>query len=239
MGGPTTVVGEETRRENATSEVQYGEDNDLLARETPLSPQAGASAGSGPTNPAEEALGKRGTDRRQPAPARPSYHPTRWPAINRLLDVVDVLTRGRADWIQRLATYLVFGGTAAVVNLGVFAALLAVALPVSEVAHNLIAYLVAAEASIMVNYLLNDYVTFRYLPGHSRGWLARCARFHVTCIAGTILAYVIQLALHFAAGLPSLLAEALAIAILTAFNFTVHHVFTYRRLKSPAAPAPR
>lgn len=207
-----------------------------MARETRLRALAESSTRIIPVNPAEEMPTSPISSRR--SRAVPSYHPTRWRVVNRLLDVADVLTCGRADWIQRLATYLVFGGTAALVNLGVFVALLAVAMPVSAVAHNLIAYLVAAEASIMVNFLLNDYVTFRYLPGHSRGWLARCARFHVTCIAGTVLAYVVQLALHFAGGLPSLLAEALAIAILTAFNFAVHHVFTYRRVKS-AAPAPR
>lgn len=207
-----------------------------MARETQVYPPAETTAGTAVANAAEAPVLPIASGRRA---AMPSYHPTRWRVVNRLLDVADVLTRGRADWLQRLATYLIFGGTAALVNLGVFALLLGVALPISDIAHNLIAFVVAAEASTMVNFLLNDYVTFRYLPGHSRGWVARCARFHVTCIAGTILAYVVQLALHFALGLPAFLAEALAIAILTAFNFTVHHVFTYRRLKLPVVPAPR
>lgn len=206
-----------------------------MVRETQVYPPAETTAGTAVAN-APEALVLPVASRRHAAV--PSYHPTRWRVVNRLLDVADVLSRGHADWIQRLATYLVFGGTAALVNLGVFALVLGVALPIADVAHNLIAFVVAAEASTMVNFLLNDYVTFRYLAGHSRRWLARCVRFHVTCIAGTVLAYVVQLALHFLLGLPAFLAEALAIAILTAFNFTVHHMFTYRRLKS-AASAPQ
>ncbi len=187
------------------------------------------SSGAVPVDPAGEADGVHivAIGRDQLVTAH-SYHPTRWPTVNRLLDVVDVVTRGRADWIQRLATYLVFGGTAALVNLGVFALILRVSLPITEVAHNLVAFVVAAEASTMTNFLLNDLVTFRHLAGHSRWWLARCARFHATCILGTILAYLVQLGLHFALGLPSFLAEALAIVILTMFNFALHHVFTYR-----------
>jgi putative flippase GtrA len=171
--------------------------------------------------------------------AHASYHPTRWPLVNHLLDVADIVTRGHADWIQRLATYLVFGGTAALVNLGVFVLVLRIRLPFSDVVHNLVAFVAAAEASTMVNFVLNDVVTFRHLPGHSRHWVARCARFHATCIVGTILAYLIQLGLHFALGMPAFLAEAVAIVLLTAFNFTSHHLFTYRRLKSSAAHAPR
>src|SRR5215471_16058778 len=48
---------------------------------------------------------------------RPSYHPTRWPQINRLLDLADALSGGHAKWVQRTFNYLLFGGFAALVNL--------------------------------------------------------------------------------------------------------------------------
>ncbi|MGH2486248.1 MAG: glycosyltransferase, partial [Ktedonobacterales bacterium] len=50
-----------------------------------------------------------------------TYIPTRWMMVNRALEFADRLTGGKAAWIQRLATYLMVGGFAAVVNLSVFA----------------------------------------------------------------------------------------------------------------------
>src|SRR5690348_12999631 len=50
----------------------------------------------------------------------PSYQPTRWAVVNRSLDIVDGVTRGRADWAQRLVSYLFVGGFAALVNLSIF-----------------------------------------------------------------------------------------------------------------------
>ncbi|MGZ3664927.1 MAG: hypothetical protein ACXVDA_10640, partial [Ktedonobacterales bacterium] len=50
----------------------------------------------------------------------PSYHPTRWPFVNHVLDVVERVTGGRAGWFQRLFSYLFVGGFAAIVNLFVF-----------------------------------------------------------------------------------------------------------------------
>ena len=29
----------------------------------------------------------------------PSYHPTQWAIVNRILDAVDRVTKGRADWV--------------------------------------------------------------------------------------------------------------------------------------------
>ena len=48
---------------------------------------------------------------------QPSYHPTRFALANRALDVADRLTGGRAEWIQRLFSYLFVGGIAAIINL--------------------------------------------------------------------------------------------------------------------------
>jgi hypothetical protein len=58
-----------------------------------------------------------------PPPTRrmPSYLSTRWPLVNSLLEKIDHLTNGLADWFQRLFTFLFSGGIAAIVNLIVFA----------------------------------------------------------------------------------------------------------------------
>ncbi|HEX5441013.1 MAG TPA: hypothetical protein VFW76_09020, partial [Ktedonobacterales bacterium] len=47
----------------------------------------------------------------------PSYHPTGIARVDRLLDLADRLTGGRAEWIQRAFSYLFVGGIAAIINL--------------------------------------------------------------------------------------------------------------------------
>jgi putative flippase GtrA len=157
-----------------------------------------------------------------------SYRPTGWTPANHVLDLVDEWTGGKAEWFQRVFSYLFIGGFAAMVNLAVFYVMLyRVPLAVSDSAHYIIGNIVAAEISIFANFIPNDRITFRHLPGHSRSWIARCARFHVTAIAGTIVTLVISFLLH-RAGLPGIVPQAIAIIIALAFNFTFHHVFTYR-----------
>jgi putative flippase GtrA len=167
---------------------------------------------------------------RRAAASHPSYQPTGWALADRALDLVDELSGGKADWFQRLFSYLFIGGAAALVNLAVFwFTLYHVPLPVDAHLHYLIANLVAAEISIFANFVPNDRFTFRHLSGHGRSWLARCGRFHVTAIGGTIVTLVVSLALHFA-GLPGMVAQAGAIIVALIFNFTFHHLFTYRHL---------
>ncbi len=166
-----------------------------------------------------------------------SYHPTRWRFVNRALDLTDDLTRGRAGWVQRFVSYGFIGGMAAVVNLAIFFVMYQVVnLPFDDAifwqhaARWLIAFAVATEISIFANFIPNDYFTFRHLPGHQRTWIARAARFQVTCLAGTTLTFLISGALHFVS-VQATLAQAIAIGIVFLFNFTFHHVYTYRHVK--------
>lgn len=168
-----------------------------------------------------------------PGAAAPSYYLTRWDLVNRILAVAEEKTGGKAGLLQRLFTYLMVGGFAALVNLAVFGLMLRAALPLSDQAHNIVAYCVAAELSIMANFIPNDRITFSHLPGHSRSWYARCLRFHTTCIMGTILTFIIEYALTYHFGFLALVAEAIAIVIVLFFNFTVHHVFTYAHKPEP------
>ena len=168
---------------------------------------------------------------------QPSYHPTRVALVNRALDLTDELTNGRADWVQRFFSYSFIGGTAAVVNLIIFNVLWYFAplgfndaVSLQHAAHWLVSFGVAAEISIFANFIPNDHFTFRHLPGHQRRWIARAARFHLTCMPGTLLTGTISVAGHFA-GIQAGLAQAIAIAIVFLFNFTFHHVFTYRHIK--------
>lgn len=163
------------------------------------------------------------------APRRlPSYIPTGWPLANRMLDTLDRVTNGRADWFQRALSFLFIGGIGAVVNLAVFSLLYDQSgLFQSERSRWLVAFVAATELSILVNFLLNDHFTFRRLPGHERRWAARCARFHVTATGGVLLTLAISASLHLF-GVSAVLAQALAILVVTCFNFAVHHLYTYR-----------
>lgn len=162
-----------------------------------------------------------------PVPTTRSYQPYAWGFLNNLLDIVEAKLPGRAGQVQRVVSYLFFGGTAALVNLLAFAIMLRL-LSGDNVLQNTFAYIVAAELSIIANFVPNDRFTFNTLPGAQRPWLQRCLRFHATCIVGTVLTYLIETLLKFQAHIPALVAEAIAIIIVLIYNFTFHHIFTYR-----------
>jgi putative flippase GtrA len=171
----------------------------------------------------------------EPAVKPRSYHPTRWPIVNRSLDIADALTGGRAGILQRVVNYLMFGGFAAVVNLVLVTVIYYyVALPVSQRMHYAIAFVVATEVSIMTNFIPQDLVTFRHLPGHSRSWLARCLRFHMTSVGGVIVTAIVSFTLHEIVGIHLTIAQAIAIIVALSFNFTFHHIFTYRHVHQEA-----
>jgi putative flippase GtrA len=163
-----------------------------------------------------------------PLPATPSYHPTSWPLLNTLLDWVEVRTHGRAGQVQKLVSYLLFGGIAAMANLLIFYVVFHdIALPVSEFAHNIIASACAVELSLIVNFIPNDYFTFRYMPGRSRSWWVRCVRYHITALSGNLLTVLLQLFFSHVLHIEPLLGEACAIILVLFYNYTFHHLFTY------------
>jgi putative flippase GtrA len=162
--------------------------------------------------------------------ALPSYRPTGMAKVDRLLDLTDRLTGGRAEWIQRAFSYLFVGGIAAIINLITLQLVLNLLTPstLPYKVHYAIAFIVATEVSILANFIPNDRITFSHLPGHSRSWIQRCARFHVTCTGGVIVTFAVSSLLHLILKVPALPSQAVALIIATAFNFTFHHIFTYR-----------
>jgi len=171
-----------------------------------------------------------------PATLVPSYQPYPWPLANRVLDFVDRQTHGRAGLLQRVGSYLLFGGLAALVNLGVFYIMyyhvLAALVAKNDALGNTLSYIVAAELSILANFIPNDRFTFNKLPGSQRPWIQRCLRFHMTCIVGSCLTFLIELVLStFVLHKEAVIAEAIATLIVLIYNFTFHHIFTYRHVK--------
>lgn len=166
----------------------------------------------------------------------PSYHPTQWAVVNRTLDIVDRVTKGRADWVVRFISYIFFGGTAAIVNLVVFyVALNYVPLHINSLAQNIFASVLACEISLMANFVPNDYFTFRHMPGRQRSWGARCGRFHVTSLVGSGLTILIQLFFSHVVHIMPLLGQAFALILVLFYNFSFHHLFTYRHVKPAVA----
>lgn len=163
--------------------------------------------------------------------ALPSYRPTGIALADHILDIVDQFSGGKADWFQRLFSYLFIGGFAALVNLAVYGFF-----SNSLKSPFIVAELFAAEISIMANFIPNDRITFSHLPGHARSWWQRCVRFHMTSIAGTLVTIAVSGAIvavavahgHQDTGIVKLGAQAIAILVALAFNFTFHHLFTYR-----------
>lgn len=165
----------------------------------------------------------------QPQQRVTSYHPTRWAFVNGVLDVVERVSGGHAGLLQRVFNYLMFGGFAAIVNLVLFTILYyAVKMPIDHRIQFAIAFALATEISIMTNFIPQDLVTFRHLAGHSRSWLVRCLRFHTTSVGGVIVTAVVSFSLHEFLGLNATIAQACAIVVALFFNFTFHHIFTYR-----------
>jgi putative flippase GtrA len=155
-----------------------------------------------------------------------SYQETRWPLVNQALEYTERVTHGRAGTIQRLFSYLLIGGTAALVNLGVLAIFK------HEGSFKVLWYLVLAnvvayEISILANFIPNDYFTFRFLPGHQRSWFARCVRFHVTSLSGIAVTSILFAIFFYVFHLDALIAQAIALILAVFYNFTVHHLFTY------------
>ncbi len=187
-------------------------------------------------NTAKLRVSGRGVRASSSAHRLPSYHPTRLKFVNAILDLADNVTGGRAGWLQRLSTYLCIGGFAAVVNIVIFSLVLyRVPLPFPWMTyniHNILANVIAAEISIMANFIPNDYFTFRHLPGHSRTWLQRCMRFQMTAISGSVLTILLEFTFVSFLHVFAILAQALALILALVYNFTAHHVFTYRHIKS-------
>jgi putative flippase GtrA len=168
-----------------------------------------------------------------PAQRRHAHHLNHYPtgktSADWALHIIDnKIIRGHADWFQRAFSYLLIGGFSVVVNLVVFSIMYyQVSWPHDQQWHYVVAFAVASEVSILANFFPNDAITFRRLPGHSRPWLVRCVRFHATYLLGTLLQLFTSFSLHLL-GSPALFAQAAAIALVTAFNFAFHHIFTYR-----------
>jgi putative flippase GtrA len=138
-----------------------------------------------------------------------------------LTDAASVALRRPANWVQ-LAKFCTVGASGYIVNLAVYATLLSVGL------H----YLPAAVCSFLVavtnNYLWNRVWTFRHQRGHLVFQGFRFLLVSTVALAAN-LAFLSALV---ALGVPKLPAQAVAIALVTPWNFVANKLWSFRRRRS-------
>jgi putative flippase GtrA len=136
-----------------------------------------------------------------------------------LTDAAALALRRPANWLQ-LAKFCAVGASGYVVNLAVYASLVHAAG---------IHYLVAAVCSFLVavtnNYTWNRLWTFR----HRRGHLVFQGMRFLTVSTVALLANLGFLSALVAVGLPKVPAQALAIALVTPWNFVANKLWSFRR----------
>jgi dolichol-phosphate mannosyltransferase len=123
------------------------------------------------------------------------------------------------NWVQ-LFKFCAVGASGYVVNLCVFA----VCVGVFDL-HHLIAATAAFVVAVMNNFWWNRHWTFRARGGHA-GFQA--ARFFTVSIAAFLFAAVVLEVLVSVAGLPELLAQAIAIVSATPLNFIGNKMWSFR-----------
>jgi putative flippase GtrA len=135
-----------------------------------------------------------------------------------ITDAASGALRRPANWLQ-LAKFCTVGASGYVVNLAVYATLLAVG----------VHYLPAAVCSFLVavtnNYLWNRAWTFRHQRGHLVFQGFRFLLVSTVALAANLAFLSILVAL----GVPKLPAQAIAIALVTPWNFVANKLWSFRR----------
>jgi putative flippase GtrA len=146
---------------------------------------------------------------------RPEASTSRASAVT---DAAALALRRPANWIQ-LAKFCTVGASGYAVNLAVYATLLSVG----------VHYLPAAVCSFLVavtnNYLWNRVWTFRHQRGHL---VFQGVRFLVVSTIA-LAANLSFLSILVALGVPKLPAQAVAIALVTPWNFVANKLWSFRR----------
>jgi putative flippase GtrA len=135
-----------------------------------------------------------------------------------LSDAAGIALRRPANWWQ-LAKFCTVGASGYAVNLGVFTVLLSLGL------H----YVPAATCSFLVavtnNYAWNRLWTFR----HQRGHVAYQGMRFLVVSTVALCANLVFLASLVALGLPELPSQAIAIVLVTPWNFVANKLWSFRR----------
>jgi len=131
--------------------------------------------------------------------------------------------RRPANWFQ-LAKFCVVGATGYVVNLGVFAALVQ-----GAGMHYIPAAICSFLVAVTNNYTWNRVWTFRHQRGHFAYQGLRFLLVSTVALGANLVFLSVLVAL----GVPKIPAQAVAIALVTPWNFVANKLWSFRR--RPAA----
>jgi dolichol-phosphate mannosyltransferase len=138
-------------------------------------------------------------------------------------DAAGEALRRRANWFQ-LAKFCVVGASGYVVNLAVFAALVN-----GAEMHYIPAAICSFLVAVTNNYTWNRVWTFR----HHRGHIAYQGLRFLVVSTIALTANLAFLAILVGLGVPKIPAQAVAIALVTPWNFVANKLWSFRR--PPAA----
>jgi putative flippase GtrA len=127
--------------------------------------------------------------------------------------------RRPANWFQ-LAKFCVVGATGYVVNLGVFAALVQ-----GAGMHYIPAAICSFLVAVTNNYTWNRVWTFRHQRGHMAYQGLRFLMVSTVALAANLAFLAILVGL----GVPKIPAQAVAIALVTPWNFVANKLWSFRR----------
>lgn len=130
----------------------------------------------------------------------------------------------RTGEIKRLMKFCAVGLSGIIVNQGLLWSL-------TEFAglRYYISALFAIEASIISNFVLNDYFTFSdRRTGRGKSFLVRLLKFNVTCLAGAGIQYVLLLLFTSALGIHYLISNLIAIAVAFLWNYFMSSWWTWK-----------
>jgi dolichol-phosphate mannosyltransferase len=92
-----------------------------------------------------------------------------------------------------------------------------------------ISSLIGIEASIITNFLLNDYFTFAdRRTGKTRSFLSRLLKFNVTCATGAGIQYGLLLLFTSVFGVNYLISNLIGIAVAFIWNYTLSLIWTWK-----------
>jgi dolichol-phosphate mannosyltransferase len=138
-----------------------------------------------------------------------------------LTGAASVALRRPANWVQ-LAKFCTVGASGYIVNLAVYATLLSFGV------HYLLAAICSFLVAVTNNYLWNRVWTFRNQRGHLVFQGFRFLLVSTVALAANLAFLSILVAL----GVPKLPAQALAIALVTPWNFVANKLWSFRRRRS-------
>jgi dolichol-phosphate mannosyltransferase len=157
-----------------------------------------------------------------------------WREAVRYLRQLAGLRMATAGRVGRLVRFAVVGGSGAVVNLLILAAILRTGMGMTWTGGQIIAAVAAAQAAIVWNFALTERWVFPSRPGH---WAPRLIPFWALNCATLLAQLPLAAWLQSLFGGSYLLATGAALAILTLTRFTVCDRWLYRdrgRRRTPA-----